>query len=107
ELLAAHDGGRRRKAEAMLAAAVELFARLEEEGLRGLEGLDQGTRDQLARDPGSATKGWSEEAFAEATDLIRAAQSILAVDVKWTAGLVGLLLPFVERVRAAFLEQGW
>lgn len=107
ELLAAHDRPKRRKAEEMLAAAVELFARLEREGLQGLDGLDGDVREQLGRDPGSATKGWSEEAFAEAADLIRVAQSVLAVDVEWMAGLVGLLLPFVERVRASFLEQGW
>ena len=106
-LLAAHDRPKRRKIESMLAAARELFDLLLVRGHDAVDALDGAQRKDLDRDLGDRPVGWSEEDFAEAGSLIRIAKQVLEVDRDLTRDLLGLLSPFVRRVRATFLEQGW
>lgn len=106
-LLAAHDRPKRRKIESMLAAARELFDLLLVQGQDAVGALNEAQRKDLDRDLGDRPAGWSEEDFAEADSLIRVAKQVLEVDRDLMRDLLGLLSPFVRRVRAMFLEQGW
>ncbi len=106
-LLETYGRPKPRKVEQMLAAAATLFALVGEGGCASVARLEPGARGQLERDLGAAPAGWPEEAFAEATSLLRIAAGVLAADPAWIRELVSLLLPFAERVRRGFLEQGW
>ena len=106
-LLATHDRPKRRKIESMLAAARELFDLLLARGSEAAGALDEEQRAALARELGDQPAGWSEEEFIEAGSLIRVAKQALEVDPGLTRDLLVLLSPFVRRVRATFLEQGW
>ncbi len=107
ELLAAYDRAKRRKAEALLAAAVRLFDVLLQEGVSGLGRLEVADRETLGRDIGGAPTGWAKDDFAEAAGLVRTATQLLTVDHTMMQGVLAVLTPFVRRVRATFREEGW
>ena len=107
ELLAGHERAKRRKAESLLAAAVQLFDLLLRDGPSGPGGLEAADRDRLGRDLGGAPVGWTLDDFTEAEGLIRIAKKILTVDPNVLRDLLAMLTPFVRRVRASFLEEGW
>lgn len=107
ELLAAYDRPKRRKVELCLSAAQEVFRILLDQGSEGLHVLPDSVRAELSRELGTCPNGWSEEDFAECSGLIRIAKRVLAVDETRLAMLLSVLTPFVRRVRATFLEQGW
>ncbi len=106
-LLSAYDRPKRRKIEAQLAGAQALFALLMDQGVRGIEHLSPEMRDALAQEPGDRPAGWREADGEEARGLIRIAKRVLAVDQELMRDLMVLLAPYVRRVRASFLEQGW
>ena len=106
-LLASRKQAKRLKADAMLEAAHAVFALLPEQGCEGLAGLTAAHRQELDRDIGKKTAGWSEADFAEAAGLIQIARQALAVDGSLTRDLLALLCPFAADVRKTFLSQGW
>ncbi len=106
-LLASRKQAKRLKADTMLEAAHEVFVLLAERGSEGLSDLAAGQRQELDRDVGRKTAGWSEADFAEAARLIQTAQAALAVEGTLTRDLLALLGPFAADVRKSFLSQGW
>lgn len=106
-LLAAQDGPKRRKAENMLAAAVQSLALLLEEGPPGLAHLSQEERAVLEKDLGKAPAGWDTAAFEEAASIIGFAQQLLTVDQSYFQEVVTLVRPFLHRVQHGFLTSGW
>ena len=106
-LLAAQDRPKRRKAEQMLAAAVQSLALLLEEGLPGLAHLPQDERTVLEKDLGKAPAGWDEAAFQETASIIGLAQRLLTVDQSYFQEVVTLLRPFLNQVHHGFLTSGW
>jgi len=106
-LLAAQDQPKRRKAEQMLAAAVQSLALLLEEGPPGLTHLSQDKRTVLEKDLGKAPAGWDAAAFKEAASIIRLAQQLVTVDQPYFQDVVTLVRPFLNRVQHGFLISGW
>jgi ATP-dependent helicase/nuclease subunit A len=106
-LLAAQDRPKRRKAEQMLAAAVQSLALLLKYGPPGLTHLSQDERAVLEKDLGKAPAGWDELAFQEAASIIRLAQHLLTVDQSYFQEVVTLVRPFLHRVQHGFLTSGW
>ncbi len=106
-LLAAQDRPKRRKAEQMLAAALQSLALLLEKGPPGLMHLSQDERTVLEKDLGKAPAGWDEAAFQEATSIIGLAQQLLVVDQSYFQEVVTLVQPFLQQVRRGFLTSGW
>jgi ATP-dependent helicase/nuclease subunit A len=106
-LLAAQDRPKRRKAEQMLAAAVQSLALLLEEGPPGLAHLLQDERAVLQKYLGKAPAGWGEAAFQEAASIIGLAQQLLTVDQLYFQEVVTLVRPFLDQVRHVFLTSGW
>jgi ATP-dependent helicase/nuclease subunit A len=107
ELLTAHDRPKRRNVELILAVVQDMFGLLIERGIGGLAALDASARDQLGKGVDKAPAGWEKEDFEEAKRLIENARLVLTVDHGLMADLLALLRPFVERVRAGFVEEGW
>ena len=106
-LLAAQDRPKRRKAEQMLAAAVQSLAFLLEQGPRGLGNFPQDDRDVLQKDLGKAPAGWDEASFGEAASIIGLAQQLLTVDQVYFQEVVTLVRPFLDHVRQGFHNSGW
>lgn len=106
-LLAAQDRPKRRKAENMLAAAVQSMALLLKEGPPGLAHLTQDERAVLENDLGKAPAGWDEVAFQEAASIIRLAKQLLTVDQSYFQEVVTLVRPFLDQVQHRFLTSGW
>jgi ATP-dependent helicase/nuclease subunit A len=106
-LLAAQDRPKRRKAENMLSAAVQLLALLLEKGPPGLADLPQDERAVLEKDLGKAPAGWDEVVFQEATSIIAIAQQLLTVDQFYFQEVVTLVRPFLDQIRQGFLTSGW
>ena len=106
-LLAAQDRPKRRKAEQMLAAALQSLALLLEHGQPGLTHLSQDERTVLEKDLGKAHVGWDEAAFQEAASIIGLAQQLLMVDQSYFQEVVTLVRPFLQQVRRRFLTSGW
>jgi len=106
-LLATQDQPKRRKAEQMLAAAVQSLALLLEHGLPGLTHLSQDERTVLEKDLGKAPAGWDELAFQEAASIIGLAQQLFMVDQSYFQEVVTLIRSFVHQVRHGFLTSGW
>jgi ATP-dependent helicase/nuclease subunit A len=106
-LLAAQDRPKRRKAEQMLAAAVQSLAVLLERGPLGLAHVAQDERAVLEKDLGKAPAGWDAAAFQEAASIIGLAQQLLSVDQSYFQEVVTLVRPFLHQVRHDFLISGW
>ncbi len=106
-LLVAQDRPKRRKAEQMLAAAVQSLALLLKYGPPGITHLSQEERTDLDKDLGKAPAGWDELAFEEAASSIRLAQQLLTVDQSYFQEVVKLVRPFLHRVQHKFLTSGW
>ena len=106
-LLAAQDRPKRRKAEHMLAAAVQSLALLLEEGPPGLAHIPQDERTVLEKDLGKAPAGWDEAAFKEGASIIGLAQQLLTVDQSYFQEVVTLVRPFLDQVQHGFLTSGW
>ena len=106
-LLAAQDRPKRRKAENMLAAAVQLLALLLEQGPPGLAHVPQDERAILDKDLGKALAGWDEVAFEEAASIIGLAQQLLTVDQSYFQEVVTLVRPFLHHVHHGFHTSGW
>ena len=106
-LLAAQDRPKRRKAEQMLAAAVQSLAFLLEHGAQGLTHISQDERAVLEKDLGKAPAGWDETAFQEAASIIGLAQQLFMVDQSYFQEVVTLVRPLVHFVRHRFLTSGW
>ena len=106
-ILAAQDRPKRRKAEQMLAAAVQSLALLLEEGPAGLAHLSQDERTVLEKDLGKAPAGWDEDAFQEAASIIGLAQQLLTVDQSYFQEVVTLVRPFLDQIHHGFLSSGW
>ncbi|MGH7147156.1 MAG: UvrD-helicase domain-containing protein, partial [Nitrospiraceae bacterium] len=106
-LLAAQDRPKRRKAENMLAAAVQSLALLLEQGPSGLAHVSQDERAVLEKDLGKAPVGWDELTFQEAASIIGLARQLLTVDQLYFQEVVTLLRPFLHQVRHGFHTSGW
>jgi ATP-dependent helicase/nuclease subunit A len=106
-LFAAQDRLKRRKAEQMLAAAVQSLELLLKEGLPGLARLSQDERSVLEKDLGTAPAGWDEAAFEEAASIIGIAQQLLTVDQSYFQEVITLVRPLLHQVRHEFLSSGW
>jgi len=106
-LLAAQDRPKRRKAEQMLADAVQLLALLLEHGPPGLAHFLQDQRTVLEKDLGKAPAGWDELAFQEAASIIGLAQQLLTVDQSYFQEVMTLVRPFLGQVHHGFLSSGW
>jgi ATP-dependent helicase/nuclease subunit A len=106
-LLAAQDRPKRRKAEQMLAAAVQLLALLLEKGPPGLTHLPQDERAVLEKELGKAPAGWDAATFQEAAAIIGLTQQLLMVDQSYFQEVVTLVRPFLDQVHHRFLTSGW
>jgi ATP-dependent helicase/nuclease subunit A len=106
-LLDAQDRPKRRKAEQMLAAAVQSLALLLEEGPPGLAHMSEDDRAVLEKDLGKAPVGWDEAAFQEAASIIGIAQQLLTVDQSYFQEVVTLVRPLLNQVHHGFLTSGW
>ncbi len=106
-LLAAQDRPKRRKAEQMLAAAMQLLALLLEKGPPGLAHILQDERTVLEKDLGKAPSGWDAAAFQEAVSIIELAQQLLTVDQSYFQEVVTLVRPFLGPLHHEFLASGW
>ena len=106
-LLAAQDRPKRRKAEQMLAAAVQSMALLLKEGPAGLAQLTQDEQAILEKDLGKAPGGWDRAPFQEAASIIGLAQQLLTVDQSYFKEVVTLVRPFLNQVRHRLLTSGW
>jgi ATP-dependent helicase/nuclease subunit A len=106
-LLAAQDRPKRRKAEQMLAAALQSMALLIAEGPIGLAQLTQEEQALLEKDLGKAPGGWDHAPFQEAASIIRLAQQLLTVDQPYFKEVVTLVRPFLNQVRYGLLTSGW
>jgi len=63
-------------------------------------------RDGLAGGLNKKLKGWPEEDFAEAQEIVRVARALCQVDDSLARDLCELLIPFAENFRAAFTRAG-
>jgi len=106
-ILAAQDRPKRRKAEQMVAAAMQSLTLLLEKGLPGLAHLSQDERAVLEKDMGKAPAGWDEATFQEAASIIGLAQQLLTVDQSYFHEVVTLVRPFLDQVHHRFLTSGW
>ena len=106
-LLAAQDRPKRRKAEQMLAAAVQSMTLLLHKGPAGIDQLTQDEQAILAKDLGKAPGGWDHALFQEAAAIIGLAQQLLTVDQSYFQDVVTLVRPFLNRVRQGLLTSGW
>ncbi|HKO30847.1 MAG TPA: UvrD-helicase domain-containing protein, partial [Nitrospiraceae bacterium] len=106
-LLAEQDRPKRRKAEQMLAAAVQSLTLVLEQGLPGLAHLSQEERLVLNKVLGKAPGGWDQGAFQEASSIIELAQRLLTVDQLYFQEVVTLVRPFLQQVRDGFHTSGW
>ena len=106
-LLAAQDRPKRRKAEQMLAAAVQSMALLIAEGPTGLAQLTQDEQALLEKDLGKAPGGWDRAPFQEAASIIGLAQRLLTVDQPYFKEVVTLVRPFLNQVRHGLITSGW
>jgi ATP-dependent helicase/nuclease subunit A len=106
-LLAVQDRPKRRKAEQMLAAAVQSMTLLLEQGVPGLIHLTEDERATLEKDLGKAPTGWDEMAFQEAASIIGLAQQLLTVDQSYFQDVVTLVRPFLDQIQHGFLTSGW
>jgi ATP-dependent helicase/nuclease subunit A len=106
-LLVAHDRPKRRKAEQMLAVAVQSLALLLEHGPPGLVRVAQDERATLEKDLGKAPVGWDEAAFQEASSIIGVAQQLLMVDQSYFLDVVTLVRPFLDQLHHRVLTSGW
>ena len=105
-LLEQYDPARRRKIESGLAAAQEVFDGVLEEGVNESGSLAEKAGEALNVHLGKPPKGWEEDDFREARQLLSLAKAVLSVDQKIIRDLLLLLVPFVQRVRAGFLDEG-
>ncbi len=106
-LLVAQDRPKRRKAEQMLAAAVQSMALLIEEGPTGLAQLTQDDQALLEKDLGTAPGGWDRAPFQEAASIIGLAQQLLTVDQAYFKEVVTLVRPFLNQVQYGLITSGW
>lgn len=106
-LMAAQDRPKRRKAEQMLAAGVQVLTLLLKEGPQGLAQLSQEEQTVLGKDLGKAPAGWDEVAFQEAASVIGLAQQLLTVDQSYFQEVVTLVRPFLDQVQHQFRASGW
>jgi len=106
-LLAAQDRPKRRKAEQILAAAVQVLALVLEQGPPGLAHLTQDERAVLAKDLGKAPAGWDEVAFQQTASLIGLAQQLLTVDQSYFQEVMTLVRPLIDQIQHEFLVSGW
>jgi len=106
-LLAVQDRTKRRKAEQMLAAAVQSMTLLLEQGVPGLIHLTEDERATLEKDLGKAPTGWEEKAFQEAASIIGLAQQLRTVDQSYFQDAVTLVRPFLDQIQHSFLTSGW
>jgi ATP-dependent helicase/nuclease subunit A len=106
-LLAAQDRPKRRKAEQMLAAAVQSMTLLLQKGPGGLDQLTQDEQAILEKDLGKAPGGWDHASFQEAASIIGLAQQLLTVDQSYFHDVVTLVRPFLNQVQQGLLTSGW
>ncbi|MEQ1847361.1 MAG: UvrD-helicase domain-containing protein, partial [Nitrospira sp.] len=106
-ILAAQDRPKRRKAEQMLAAAVQLLALLLEQGPLRLDDLALDERAVLEKDLGKPPAGWDEDTFQETSSIIGLAQQLLTVNQAYFQEVVTLVRPFLDQVRQGFHTSGW
>ena len=106
-LLAAQDRPKRRKAEQMLAAAVQSMTLLLQKGPGGLDQLTQDEQAILEKDLGKAPGGWDHASFQEAASIISLAQQLLTVDQSYFHDVVTLVRPFLSQIRQGLLTSGW
>ncbi len=106
-ILAAQDRPKRRKAEQMLAAAVQLLAFLLEKGPLRLDDFAQDERAVLEKDLGKPPAGWDEGTFQEMSSIIGLAQQLLTVNQTYFQEVVTLVRPFLDQVRQGFHTSGW
>ena len=105
-LLAAQDRPTRRKAEHMLAAAVQSLALLLEQGPSWLAHMLPEERAILEKDLGPAPGGWDEAAFRGAAGVIGLAQQLLTVNQAYFQEVITLVRPFLHLVRREFHRSG-
>ena len=105
-LLGQYDRVRRRKIESGLAAAQEVFDGVLEEGMKDHGSLVEKADGALNIHLGKPPKGWEEDDFHEAEHLLTLAKAVLSVDQKIIRDLLLLLVPFAQRIRAGFLDEG-
>jgi ATP-dependent helicase/nuclease subunit A len=107
-LLAAHPMEKKpRNVERALAAALQAFRTLLEQGLPGRAALSKPIVEELGKDPGKCPRGWEAADFAEAKRVIQVAERALSVDAAFWRTLLDLLAPFVAQTRETFVGEGW
>ena len=105
-LLGQYDRVRRRKVESGLAVAQEVFDGVSEEGMSDSGSWVGKANGALNNHLGKPPKGWEEDDFQEAEQLLALAKAVLSVDQKMIRDLLFLLVPFAQKIRAGFLHEG-
>jgi ATP-dependent helicase/nuclease subunit A len=72
-----------------------------------VEGVLEEEKAFLAEKEPSPVKAWSGSEFEQARELVRVARRLCQVDEKLTRWLCGLLIPFAERCREGFVNEGF
>ena len=105
-LLNQYDRERRRKVESGLAAAHVVFESVLEHGLNDNGFSAEQANGVLNLHLGKPPKGWQEDDFHEAQQLLTLAKGVLTVDHRIIGDLLLLLVPFAQKVRDGFLDEG-
>ena len=105
-LLSQYEGARKRKIDSALASAREVFQVVCDQGLEHLDDLKGRTSENLNGQFGKPPNGWDENDFREARRLISLSKALVSVDHEMIGELLRLLLPFVQKVREGFIEEG-
>ncbi len=104
DLLNAHPENR--KIENMLAAAKTLFCAVREKG-NIEENTLEAEQQLIASSAPGKVKGWEEDEFKEAGQLIKIAKQCLQIDSKTLTHLLALLSPFITLFHEHTRQEGW
>ncbi|MET0517133.1 MAG: UvrD-helicase domain-containing protein, partial [Nitrospiraceae bacterium] len=107
QLLRRHQQFQPKKIDSMLAVSAEIFRRLVQNGVAGLESISEAERDTIHKEVGDTVAGWDDEDFLQAKGLVRIARRALQVDRPLFDGLMTVLSPFLRELRASYRESGW
>ena len=106
DLLVQYGGGRKRKIDSALTVAQEVIQVILNQGFEKLAELKDRVNQDLHVQFGRTPKGWDDNEFRKARGLIALSKALVAVDHGVTGELLRLLLPFVQKVREGFIEEG-
>jgi ATP-dependent helicase/nuclease subunit A len=95
-----------RSNEKLVRAAHAIMQKFLGAGASGDAAIFKTERDSLSGSLNKKLKGWPEEDYREAQEIVRVARALCRVDDTLTRDLCGLLIPFAEHFREAFTRVG-